>query len=82
MANMRTTERRSLGFRLFTLPFIFIIFLVLDMSILHADSALGLALSVTTCQAVFANVTSRNGSVPATPTETPLDSGAGTGDAS
>jgi hypothetical protein len=82
MASMRATEQRSLGLCLFITPFLLIIVLALDMSILRADSTVGLALSETTFQAVFANVAYRNGIVPATPTKAPPDSGPSIGDAS
>jgi hypothetical protein len=74
-------ERRSLGFRLFTIPFLLIIILALDMSMVYADSAVEFAPSGKKLQAAFTKIATRTCSMPTTPAKTPPNSGAGIGGA-
>lgn len=81
MASLRTTERRSLGFRLFTILFLLIIILALDMSMITPIQQLNSPPSGEKLQAAFATVATHTCSMPVTPANTPPNSGADIGDA-
>ena len=62
-----TTQRSSLGFRFFIIPFLLITTLALDAPIAHAESSLGSALSGKKSLLVPSVITILTRGVPATP---------------